>query len=373
MDTRKIVIAFLGLVLFAGGYFGMEFMVSIKKVPKKKANKSVKVVFTQKVENGTVPIKIKNTGSLKAKERVELFAEVQGVFEKRGQMFRAGVKHSKGESIIQINSQEHEANLRAQKSSLQNLIAGLMPDLKLDFPDAYTRWNNYLMQFDVTQPVVDLPKPATEKEKFFLTGRNVFTTFYNVKSLEERLAKYTIRAPFNGVVTEALVTEGSLIRAGQKLGEFINPDAYEMEIAISKQFLSRLQVGKEVKLQNLEGTESWMGKVVRINGKVDQASQTVKVFIEVRDEQLKEGMYLEAVLDAAEEEEAIEISRQLLVNDNQMYVVGDSTLHLITINPVHYNEKTVIVKGIANGTEILAKPVPGAYKGMLVKRYNKKK
>jgi hypothetical protein len=29
----------------------------------------------------------------------------------------------------------------------------------------------------------------------------------------------------------------------------------------------------------------------------------------------------------------------------------------------------VVVKGLANGTQLLAKPVPGAYAGMLVKVY----
>ena len=48
-------------------------------------------------------------------------------------------------------------------------------------------------------------------------------------------------------------------------------------------------------LTNLEKTKTYTGKVVRVNGKVDQTSQTITAFIEVQDGNLKEGQYLEAI------------------------------------------------------------------------------
>ena len=53
-----------------------------------------------------------------------------------------------------------------------------------------------------------------------------------------------ISAPFSGILTEALVTEGTLIRNGQKLGEFIDPSDYEMEVNISKSYANLLKVGE---------------------------------------------------------------------------------------------------------------------------------
>ncbi len=66
-----------------------------------------------------------------------------------------------------------------------------------------------------------------------------------------------------------------------------------MSVSIKSEYKNLLEVGKEVELFNLEKTHSWKGKVVRINGKVDTATQTIKAFIEVSDEDLKEGQYLE--------------------------------------------------------------------------------
>ena len=133
------------------------------------------------------------------------------------------------------------------------------------------------------------------------------------------------------MLTEALVTEGTLIRAGQKLGEFINTNSYELEVAVSKTYSDLLKVNEKVVLTNLDKSKTYTGKVSRINGRVDQASQTITAFIEVSDPDLKEGMYLEAVLNAKEEADAIEVNRALLQQNDQIFVVKDSVLDIICL------------------------------------------
>jgi hypothetical protein len=212
----------------------------------------------------------------------------------------------------------------------------------------------------------------SEKEKYFISGRGILTSYYNIKNLEQRLSKYRITAPFRGVLTEALVTEGTLIRAGQKLGEFINTDVYELEVSVSKAYSDLLKVGETVELVNLERTKTFSGKVARINGSVDLASQTIRAFIDVRDKELREGMYLEANLSAQKEEDAIEIDRSLLLESGQIFMVRDSVLDLIDVKPVYFSDKKVVLKDVPDGLAIISRPVVGAYAGMLVKIYEEK-
>ncbi len=242
-----------------------------------------------------------------------------------------------------------------------------MPDLRLDYPDIYPKWQKYLSSYDLDKSTPELPEMTDEKEKFFISGRGILGSYYNVKNLEQRLSKYRISAPFDGVLTEALVTEGTLVRSGQKLGEFINTEVYELEVAVSKAFSDLLKVGEKVALSNLTKTKTYEGTVARINGRVDQASQTIKAFIEVNDNTLREGMYLEANLDAREEPDAIEIDRNLLQENNQIFVVRDSILDLIDVKPVYFSDKRVVLKEVPDGTVIMAKPLLGAYTGMAVK------
>ncbi|MEE9429558.1 MAG: HlyD family efflux transporter periplasmic adaptor subunit [Melioribacteraceae bacterium] len=367
---KKYISVIIGVVLLIVAVALAILFIQSKSKKKPKPIKTEKVVFVETVKNGNVPIKITASGSLIAKYKIELFSEVQGILNSNTKEFKPGTYYKKGERLLSINSEELYHNVQSLKSNLLNVIISMMPDFKVEFPNEYEKWQTYLSEFDLNKTTQKLPEINSDKEKYFLSFRNVFTTYYNVKNIETRLNKYSISAPFSGVLTEANVTTGTLIRQGQKLGEFINPKVYELGISVNAEFGQFLKVGNEVSVTNLNNTKKWNGKVIRINGKVDLTSQTVKVFILVKGDGLKEGIFLDASLNATSVENGVEISRKLIVGDNQIFIVRDSTLQLQQITPVHFNEKSVVVKGLKEDTKILSKPVPGAYFGMKIKINN---
>lgn len=364
---RKVILSVLGVALIVGAFFFAKYLVDNKNKPKPVIPKVVKTVLVDTVENTTVPIVISANGNLTAKQRVELYSEVQGIFKTGSKLFKPGQKFNKGETLIRLDASEYYASVQSAKSNLYNSIAAIMPDLRLDFPDVFPKWQSYLNGFDLNKSTPKLPEISNEKENYFITGRGIVSSYYNVKNLEQRLTKYRITAPFTGILTEALVTEGTLVRNGQKLGEFINPSVYEMEVAISKSFADILKEGESVSLTSLDNTKIYNGKVSRVNGSIDATTQTITVYIEVKHDDLKEGMYLEANLNAEKVENAIEIDRNLLLDSQEIYVVRDSLLDVIPVKPAHFSNESVVLKDIPNGTIILRKPVPGAYAGMHVK------
>ena len=366
---RKIILFILGALLIIGAFFAASALVKSNKQVRPKAEKIIKTVFVETVENTTIPINIEANGTLVAKNRLELYSEVQGIFRSSAHDFKAGQEYRNGALLLSIDAAEYYASVQAAKSDFLNLITSLMPDLRLDYPGAFPKWESYLNNFDISKSVPPLPEISSEKVKYFITGRGVFSRYYNVKNLEQRLGKYRITAPFNGILIEALVTKGTLVRQGQKLGEFIDPSVFEVELAIEKAYSDLLTLGEKVILSAIDSENTYSGKVTRINGRIDQATQTIKVYVEVKGADLKEGMYLEAKLDARSEVEAIEISRKLLVDETKLYVLNDDVLDIIDVNPVHFTSKTVVIKGVPNGTKILSRPVPGAYAGMLVKEF----
>ena len=116
-----------------------------------------------------------------------------------------------------------------------------------------------------------------------------------------------------------------------------------------------------------QDSKTYTGTVSRVNGRIDPNTQTIKVFVEVKGDNLKEGMYLEAQLEAREQLNAIKISRKLLVDESEIFIVRDSILDLIPVQPVYFSPKEVVVQGVPDGTVVLSKSIPGAYAGMLVK------
>ena len=369
---RKLISILLGLALIVGAIFISKKIIANKKKPKPKVEKIVKTVFINTVKNKEIPIIITTSGNLIAKNKIQLFAEVQGILKPSRKEFKSGTTYRKGETILRINNDEFFANLQSQKSNFTNSIIAIMPDIRLDYASEFDKWNAYLKSIDVNKTIPKLPVFNTDKEKYFISGRGINTAYYNVKNLEVKLNKYNLYAPFNGVVTEALVTQGTLVRVGQKLGELINPSVYEMEVSVNSEFANLLKKGNAVKLHNLEKTKEYAGKVIRINGKVDVNSQTIKAYIQVAHKDLKEGMYLEANLVAKSEKNAFEISRKLLIDNKQIFVVNDTILNLIDVKPVYFSADKVVVKGLKDGTLLVSKPVIGAYEGMTVKVFEEK-
>ena len=370
---RKVILAILGVLSIAGAILLGNYLIDKNQKPKPKFKKQIKTVFVENVENKEIPIILSASGNLTAKNKIEIFSEVQGVLKTSNKLFKPGTNYYRGETLLSLNNDEFYASLQSQKSNLYNLITAILPDLRLDYPNEFSKWESYLKGFNMNNSTPKIPEFSSDKEKYFISGRGIITAYYNVKNLEVRLSKYKIRAPFSGILTEALVSPGSLVRVGQKLGEFIDPSVYEMEVSINSEFADLLKVGNSVTLTNLEKTKEYTGKVVRVNGKVDQVSQTIKAFIDVKHKDLKEGMFLEANLVAKSESDAIEIPRKLLIDNTAVYTVkNDSILSLVSVQPVYFGTDKVVIKGIENGAKILTQTLPGAFDGMVVK-INKKK
>ncbi|MFM1874498.1 MAG: hypothetical protein RL266_235 [Bacteroidota bacterium] len=365
--VRKIIIVIISVAILAGGFMLKTKLSESKKAPIKKKEKLVTTVYTELVKNHTIPIQLEATGQLLAKNRVELYAEVQGVMTSSSGNFKAGERYGKGTRLVSIDSEVYHAGLMAQKSSLQNLVTAVLADIRLDFPDSFERWSAFLSALDVNKPLPALPEPASDKEKLFITGRNIYTNYYNVRNMELTLAKYNLSAPFDGILTEALVTPGTLIRPGQKLGTFIQPTVYEMEMPVNSSLIDQLKVGQTVDVHSTENrSKVWKGKITRINSLVNSGTQTVDVFIELSGQGLDEGMFMQATVAASELENAFEIERSVLFSENQVYVAKDSVLVQKTIEPLHFNEKTVVVAGLEDNELVLTKMPSGAFPGMKI-------
>lgn len=370
MNVRKIIISLIGLALIALGFFGKEKMASKEKPVRPKEAKTIPTVFTQIVKNGDNSITITASGNLAARDRIEIYSEVQGIFENSAHQFKPGVYYKSGELLLSLNSDEARSNLRSQKSNLYNQVVSILPELKFDYPEAFQKWKDYASNFDIEKRLTKLPESSSERENLFIVGKNISSSWYTVKNSEERIAKYSLYAPFNGILIEANVDKGALVRPGFKVGEFINPSNYELEVAVSSSFAEYLKVGNSVNLQNVEKTKTWNGKVTRVNSLIDPNTQTIQAFIRVSGKGLREGMYLEANLAAKNEGETFEVSRKNLVDNNKIFVYNDGKLMLKEITPVHFTDKTAIVKGLADGTEILEKMLPGAYDGIVVNKFS---
>lgn len=268
--------------------------------------------------------------------------------------------------MVRINDDEAQQNLNAQKNSFINSLAQVVPDLKIDYPDIFEPWKNYMLNIEMGENLPSLPPVESEQQKLFLTGRNVYTQYYNIKQLESRQDKYIIRAPFNGTITEVDINQGTLVRSMQKLGEFVKTGVYELEAAVNIDELPFVEPGKKVLLKAVKGDEEYEGTIARINQQVDQQTQTIDVFIRVYGEDLLTGMYMEGKIAANQFSNALRIPRESLLQGNRVYIVQDSTATLQTVEVLKTTEEEAIVQGLPDGSTVIIEEQNAAFEGTKV-------
>jgi membrane fusion protein, multidrug efflux system len=364
-NLRKWILFFLGIIILFVSFKLSQTIANSNEIRSPEGKSLVKEVYTLEVKKRSYQVEIPSSGVLEAYRRVSLTSRVQGVMQTIKPLFKTGQKYKAGQTLVQIDASDYRANVKAQRASLYNLITSVLPDLQLDFEGAYEQWSQFLKNFDIEKPTPSLPK-MEEKVRLFVSGRGLISSYYALQNLEKNLQYYSLKAPFDGVLVSANMTEGSLVRPGQQMGEFIATDQYELKVSLPKTFIQKIEEGAKVSLKSIDTNQTYEGTVARINAKVNTQTQSVEVFIRVSDPDLKEGMFLEANISANTFEQVFAVDRGLLNGDQELFIVENNTLQLRKVEAIHFTETLAIVKGLENGAVIIAQPLIGAYSGMEV-------
>jgi hypothetical protein len=122
---RNIILSILGVALVGGAIFLGNYFIDNNQRPKPKFKKIIKTVFIENIVNKDILIILSANGTLLAKNKIEIFSEVQGVLQSSNKLFKPGTTYTKGEILLSINSDEFTASLHAQKSNLFNLVTSV--------------------------------------------------------------------------------------------------------------------------------------------------------------------------------------------------------------------------------------------------------
>ena len=204
----------------------------------------------------------------------------------------------------------------------------------------------------VEKPISKIPESASEKENLFLVGRGIESSYYKVKNLEERLAKYHIKAPFDGILVKGNISDGAFIVPNQILGEFIDPNNFEVGVDIPVNYVEKIKLNQSVSIISEGNKDNVIGKIKRINRKVDEMTQTVKIFIEFNNRNLFEGKFVEIKVPLGVIPESQLISRSLLINDRYVFVANkDDKISKAYVQPLFYNKKMLLLQVLMMGQD----------------------
>ncbi len=368
MNWRKSIINIIVIVvLFILTYLLYGMLGGMGESPEEKEKEALKLyVKTEKVTYVENVAKIIETGRLSSQQSVDLSAEVQGEILPGNIVLREGTRFRKGDLLVHIFDEEAKNNLKASKSRFMNGLASILPDIRIDFPESYKKYQNFFDSVKIDKPLPELPELDSDKEKVFLASRNILNDYYSIKSAEVRLSKYKLYAPYNGTFTMVFLEPGSVANPGSRIASMIRTDKLEMEVPVRIEDAYWINIGDEVNVSTKDGHLDWTGKVVRKADFMDPNSQSIALYLALapeKDKPLYQGQYLRAEFASKTLENSMEIPRNAVFNKDRVFTVVEGKLKENKVDILKHNETTVIFSGLPEGTDLVVEPLVNAKEG----------
>lgn len=370
MKNKILLSVVAAIILLSGGYALNQWFASMQKSPPKKTAKPQKTAVTvQNAKPSTIQAEIITFGRVESEQPVDIVAEVSGKIRERVNL-QVGQSVRKGQVLFTLGRETFELGLQSQKSNFMREVAIILPDMKIDYPNRYETWKSYFASLEVEKALPKLPSYESEKEKTFLATKGILTSYYNIKAQEATLSKYVVTAPFSGSISEVYLQNGSVAPPNGRVLRLVQNSQLELKVPVETKDIQWLKTGTSVEVTTEDETQKWNGKIVRVGDIVNPATQSLDVYVKIQNGEnpIYAGMYLKAKMQGGTIQNAIEVPRRAVFNENEVYTVkNDSVLSLKTIQVRKSNKETLIISGIETGEKVVTEPLINAYDEMIVK------
>ncbi len=357
---QKTIIQIIALIIISGaGLMIMLSMIAAKPdVKKEELTELLKKVRTEKADFSPLTFDLVYEGRVGASGEVTISSEVSGKILKSNLQLREGVRFTEGQILLSIEDDVTRAALKAAKSTYLTNLASILPDLRIDFPDEYSKWANYFNAIDMDKDLPKIPSFNSDKEKVFLATKNLVSTYYNIVQQEITLRKHIIRAPFNGFITRVNLEPGSIANPGSPVATVIRADMLEIKVPVRVQDLQWLTTGMPCTI--ISNGINYDGQLNRIAGYVNSNTQMVDVFLNVNNHnaQLLEGAYVQAQFNIQRPDiQCMLLPREALTTDGKLFHVADGKLQKLDIDIIQTMDDAIYVNGFEPNKNIVVTSV----------------
>lgn len=241
-------------------------------------------------------------GSVYFKEIAQVAGEVSGkVLEVR---FDEGQAVKKGDALVRLDDELLRKDLESARATVARWEAEL--------EDARVR---YARSKTLVEEGLGTPE-AYDEIRFQVEslGNQLWSARASMERLETLIERYTIKAPFDGVVLERLTDHGEWNPSGGSIALLARDRAYEVAVDVPEEFLRFLGPGVSVPV--VVGDDVLTGSVLVIVPRGDIATRTFPVKIAVeREAPLYQGMTAMVRLPIGEETACTLVPRDAVLRD----------------------------------------------------------
>ena len=270
---------------------------------------------------------------------------------------------------MRVDDRQKRLELSRSKSDFINAMATMMPDIQQQHPKEWKIWDAYFKRLRVDRPVPTMPVATVDRIKRLLARYDVYQLYYTMRNQEIALEKYRIRAPFEGTVVSADMRVGANVRSGTRLGEILSLQQLDLELQLPASDLPWVNRDGAVTLRSSQFPGQWLGRIDRIGSTVDQATQTVTVYIRLDEGEapfpLLAGLLFEADLTGIALENAISIDTRNLYGDDMVYLLEDGKLAKRKVTVARREiDRVLVTAGLEPDEQLVTDLLEGVAEGM---------
>ena len=327
---------------------------------------------------------IRATGTLMAEEQADVAAETAGRVVsapvERGQAI------SLGGELVRLSSEETDAQFKEAQANAAQLEArlGLAPsgpfdvnavaevqNAKAGFDLAQSEFNRIKSLLDqrvVSQSEYDQRRTQMEASRQqYEAAKNGAAQQYQmlqaalarVSLARKALADTSVRAPFNGVVDQRLVSVGDYVTKGMKIAIVVRVNPLRAQLTVPEQSVSSIAVGQPVVFEvdaypgrQFEGTVKFVAPALQ----ADQRALTVEAVVPNGNGVLKPGLFATARIEQATKTAAVLVPPTAVATTagtSRVYVVnGDHVEERIVTTGDTVGDLVEITKGLKAGERV---------------------
>jgi RND family efflux transporter MFP subunit len=286
------------------------------------------IVHAQKVERQTVATKKSFTGTFESFNEVKVNADIQGNIVK---MFvKEGDHLKKGQPLLKIDDQMLRLKLKAVNAQIKGLEKDVERYKKLTEKDAI---------------------PAVKLEKTLI---GLETAQAEQAVLKEQISKTTVKAPFNGVVTQQFCEVGSFALPAKPLFEISNLKQLKFRIYVTENDVELFKEQQYSVISDISPNDTLNGKLLYTSSKGNMGNSfTVEFTIEPKDSKnLKSKMFGSVIVNNKNSNDILIPSKCIIGSDinPKVYLIKNEKAVITPINISGRDGDFISVKsGIKDG------------------------
>jgi membrane fusion protein (multidrug efflux system) len=304
---------------------------------------------------------ILTTGTIRADQTTNISPIVSGLVE--DVFVKVGDRVTKNQPLFQLRQTDIQLRVRQLEHALTLAKAeyrNVEKDLKTN--------QGLRKRGAVSQEVLD--NTLTRHE---ITGAQLGIAESQLAQAQQSLADTTGKAPFDGVITQREINEGSYIRnmpgARSTALQIQKIDTVEAVVTVPDIYLNRIRLGSPTRVFVDGLSKSYDSQIDIINDRVDQQSRTLEIRIRISNDayEIKPGLFARVEI-FPEERSALVLPRQAIRGSSSPYVfVNDQGFaKKVSVSTRGLDaERVEVYAGLEAGTGVLvgknlAQITPGA-------------